>query len=174
MEDLKIHGLLLFLPMVIGNVIHMVIVKKNWFAKLAIPISLPLFGANKTYRGFIVLPIISGCIAYFNSVLFDFITLSKSSIFFIGFGLGMAYMLFELPNSYIKRKLGVVSGENSKKYSIVQKLIDKLDSLVGIFIFYYVAMPVTFKMIAVLFTAALIIHISVSYLLVVIKVKKSF
>ena len=86
----------------------------------------------------------------------------------------MAYMLFELPNSYIKRKLGVVSGENSKKYSIVQKLIDKLDSLVGIFIFYYVAMPVTFKMIAVLFTAALIIHISVSYLLVVIKVKKSF
>ena len=63
MNNLNSHIYLFFFPLIIGNVLHMVIVKQNWFQELAFPISKNLFGHNKTYRGAIVLPIITGLMA---------------------------------------------------------------------------------------------------------------
>tara|TARA_B110000902_G_scaffold50306_1_gene57700 strand:+ start:408 stop:932 length:525 start_codon:yes stop_codon:yes gene_type:complete len=173
MEGIKTHILLLFLPLVIGNVLHMIIVKKNYLKALSIPISSTLFGANKTYRGFLVLPVLSGFIACLNAITFDSLQASNRYALFIGTGLGIAYMLFELPNSYLKRKLGIPQGASYKKYKILQLCIDKIDSLVGVFAFYYFATSVTFETIIGLFLAAFLIHISLSYLLVVLKIKKS-
>ena len=82
-------------------------------------------------------------------------------------------MVFELPNSYVKRKLGIAQGEYSKSHKVLQLLIDKVDSLLGVFVFYYFATSVPFITILVLFLAAFLIHISLSYLLVVLKIKKS-
>lgn len=173
MEGIKTHILLLFLPLVIGNVAHMIIVKKNYIKALSIPISSKLFGTNKTYRGFLVLPVLSGFIAYLNAIIFDSLQIANRYAFFIRIGLGFAYMLFELPNSYLKRKLGIPQGTSSNKYKILQLCIDKIDSLVGVFAFYYFTISVTFDTIIALFIAAFLIHISLSYLLVVLKIKKS-
>lgn len=173
MEEIQTHILLLFLPLVIGNVLHMIIVKKNYLKALSIPISSTLFGTNKTYRGFIVVPVLSGFIAYLNAIIFDSLLVTNRDALFIGIGLGIAYMLFELPNSYLKRKLGIPQGTSSKKYKILQLCIDKTDSLLGVFAFYYFATSVTFATIIGLFLAAFLIHISLSYLLVVLKIKKS-
>ncbi|MBC8145714.1 MAG: hypothetical protein H7X80_09010, partial [bacterium] len=83
----------LILPLIISNIIHMVVIKKGWLPSLAVPISTPLFGANKTWRGFIVLPILNGFMTAMLSLGDPF-----ASSLLLGAALGFVYMLFELPN----------------------------------------------------------------------------
>ena len=120
----------IFIPMIISNVIHMIIVKKDWFSPLAIPISSPLFGANKTWRGLVILSILNGVL--FGGVNAFFPLFEKWESVFFGAILGLAYMLFELPNSWLKRKMGISSGQKTKKNPFLFMLLDKMDSALGV------------------------------------------
>jgi hypothetical protein len=174
MSDFYTHIYLFFLPLVLGNVLHMIVVKRNWFKSIAFPISRKMFGDTKTYRGVIVLPILTGLFALLSSYYFGSFEISIAYDAFVGFGLGLAYILAELPNSYIKRRLGIATGAQSKKYKYVQYFTDKADSLIGVLTFYFLATNFSFKTILVLFCVGLVIHVSISQLLVVIKIKKKF
>lgn len=174
MSDYYIHVYLFFIPLVLGNVLHMIVVKRNWCNKLAFPISKNLFGANKTYRGVIVLPILTGFFGLLSSFWFGPFTISVAYDAFVGFGLGLAYILAELPNSFIKRRLGIANGEHSKKYKYLQYVVDKADSLIGVLLFYFLATNISFESVLVLFCIGFIVHISISQLLVVINIKKKF
>jgi hypothetical protein len=174
MREFYIHIHLFFLPLVLGNVLHMIVVKRNWFKSIAFPISRKMFGDTKTYRGVIVLPILTGLFALLSSYYFGSFEISIAYDAFVGFGLGLAYILAELPNSYIKRRLGIATGAQSKNYKYVQYFTDKADSLIGVLIFYFLATNFSFKTILVLFCVGLVIHVSISQLLVVIKIKKKF
>lgn len=174
MDNMYTHIMLFFIPLICGNICHMIIVKNNWFNILNIPISIPLFGLNKTFRGIVVLPIITGVIALNNSIFFGPFETTVWYDFFVGLGLGIAYILSELPNSFLKRKLGIASGQQSKRYSLVQTIIDKSDSLIGVLGFYYFVITISFNAILLLFFASMIIHISLSQFLVLIKIKKTF
>ena len=173
MNDFKTHIFLFILPGIIGNVAHMIVVKKDWFSFLAFPISTPAFGENKTFRGFVFLPLAIGaaCLAF--SLLFGPLSTNPFNDFLIGMGLGLSYMIAELPNSFLKRKLGIAPGESAANFSFLQLFIDKTDSLLGACIFYFFAMNTGFGVIALLFTVSFLLHISISYLLVVTKLKKS-
>ena len=174
MSNFYTHIYLFFFPLVIGNVLHMIIVKYNWFKGLAYPISKKRFGANKTYRGIIVLPILTGLLALITSFWFGPFEKSLANNAFIGFGLGLAYILAELPNSYIKRRLGIANGEQSKKHKYLQYFIDKADSLIGVLAFYFLATMTSFETILVLFWIGIVLHIGISQLLVSIKIKNKF
>jgi len=174
MNNLNSHIYLFFFPLIIGNVLHMVIVKQNWFQELAFPISKNLFGHNKTYRGAIVLPIITGLMAVLSSLFFGPFELSIAYDTYVGFGLGLAYILAELPNSYIKRRLGIANGEQSKKYKYLQYFADKADSLIGVLVFYFLATDIAFKTIVLMFLLGIIVHVGISQLLVLIKIKRKF
>ena len=174
MGDFHIHIYLFFLPLVLGNVLHMIVVKRNWFKGFAFPISKKMFGDNKTYRGIIVLPILTGLLALLSSFWFGPFETSTEYDAFVGFGLGFAYILAELPNSYIKRSLGIANGAQSKKYKYLQYFTDKADSLIGVLGFYFLATLVTFKTVIILFCIGIILHISMSQFLVFIKIKKKF
>ena len=174
MNTLYIHIYLFFFPLVLGNVLHMIIVKRNWFKSVAFPISRKIFGDTKTYRGVIVLPILTGLFALLSSYCFGPFETSVAYDAFVGFGLGLAYILAELPNSFIKRRLGIANGAQSKKYKYVQYFTDKADSLIGVLAFYFLATMISFETILVLFCIGLVIHVSISQLLVIIKIKKKF
>lgn len=174
MRDFYIHIHLFFLPLVVGNVLHMIIVKRNWFKSVAFPISRKIFGDTKTYRGVIVLPMLTGIFALLSSACFGPFTISVAYDAFVGFGLGFAYILAELPNSFIKRRLGIATGAQSKKYKYVQYFTDKADSLIGVLTFYFLATNFSFYTILILFCIGLVIHVGISQLLVVIKIKKKF
>jgi hypothetical protein len=174
MNNFHIHIYLFFIPLILGNVLHMIIVKLNWFKGLAFPISKKMFGDNKTYRGIIILPILTGLLALLNSFWFGPFTMSLTYDAIVGFGLGLAYILAELPNSYIKRRLGIANGEQSKKYKYLQYFTDKADSLMGVLLFYFLATFITFQTILVLFCLGLILHVGMSQFLVLIKIKKKF
>ena len=123
MNDFKIHIYLFIIPGIIGNVAHMFVVKKDLLSFLAKPVSTALFGKNKTFRGFIFLPVAIGTVCLLNSFLLGPFSTDYLSDFLIGVGLGLAYMLAELPNSFIKRKRGIAPGESSSKFSFIQLII---------------------------------------------------
>ena len=103
----------ILLPLMLANIVHMVFIKKDYLTYLRRPISVKLFGSNKTYRGFIVV----GCFTALFVQLYQFTNLTymhTDSVWdgmnypsIVGFFLGIMYGLGELPNSYVKRRLGV-------------------------------------------------------------------
>ena len=174
MGDFYTHIYLFYLPLILGNILHMIIVKRNWFIGLAFPISKRMFGDNKTYRGIIALPILTGLLALLISYWVGPFKKSLTYDAFVGFGLGLAYILAELPNSYIKRRMGIVNGEQSKKYKYLQYFTDKADSLLGVLVFYFFTIDVSFETILVLFCIGIVLHLSLSQLLVLLKIKRKF
>ena len=173
MNCFRVHIFLFIIPGIIGNVAHMIVVKKNLLPSLAKPVSIELFGLNKTLRGFVFLPLAIGTACLLESFLFGPFGTGYFSDFLIGVGLGLAYMLAELPNSYFKRRQGIAPGESAGNNRIFQLVMDKSDSLIGACIFYYFAMNTGFGAILLLFIISFLLHVSISYLLVVMKLKKS-
>lgn len=174
MDDYKMHIFLFFIPLILGNVFHMIIVKFNWLSELAIPISNTMFGKNKTYRGMIVLPILTGFFTLLLSNGFGPFQSALSDDIIIGLGLGLSYILSELPNSYIKRRFGIANGEQSEKYKYLQYFTDKADSILGVLAFYFIAVEVSFYTVLTLFCLSMCLHIGMSQLLVLLKIKKTF
>ncbi len=96
----------------------MVAVKWNILSYFKKPIHQSWFGLNKTWRGFIVMPLATwpGVIlaqslekmADLNAPL-----LLDSSSCILSFALGFGYCLAELPNSFVKRRLGIKVGLTS-------------------------------------------------------------
>ncbi|MGK0428141.1 MAG: CDP-diacylglycerol--serine O-phosphatidyltransferase [Ulvibacter sp.] len=160
--------------MVLANTCHIIFVKKKWLSFLYIPLSTAAFGKNKTLRGFILLPLFSGfwvfIFSFWQGPFMNDIWHDLS----IGFVLGMVYLLSELPNSFVKRRLGIANGEHSKKYKGLQMIIDKVDSLVGMLIFYYLVTTINATETLMLFLFSLFVSLSVSFVLYSLKIKKSF
>ncbi len=167
------HIYTFILPLFIGNVLHMLIVKRNYMAWAARPLSVPLFGAGKTYRAFIVMPVACGlsCLFFRALVLHE---PGNAWSFSIGFILGLTYLIAELPNSYIKRRLGISSGQSHHRYKLLQHVIDKTDSLLPVTIVYYFITSISGSMAVELFVVSFIIHVTFSLLLFQLKIKKSF
>lgn len=172
MEPFKIHFWTFVLPLFAANIIHMVIVKVDFMSELEIPLSTRLFGRGKTWRGFIMLPLLCGIFTFvFRSGILGIENYEWS--FFIGFILGVAYLLGELPNSYIKRRLGIQSGQTHARHKFLQFIIDKIDSLIVLCLVYFLIANISLGMIVTLFCFSFLVHISFSWLLFRLRIKKS-
>jgi CDP-diacylglycerol--serine O-phosphatidyltransferase len=158
--------------MIIANVIHMIIVKKDAFSFLTTPIWKSQFGANKTLRGFFILPILNGALLVLVNVFLPIFEILQA--FWIGAILGFVYMFFELPNSWIKRKMGVASGEKSKKNATVFMLMDKTDSSLGVSLACHFLLDWNWLETGIFFLIAVGTHVFFSWILVILKVKKRF
>lgn len=142
------------MPVILAGISNMIVVKRKWFKKRAKPIdngkvlkdNKRIFGNNKTWLGFftmilcsIITHIVWGLICMIftgmqsmnqlyllhnNTVLYNVV---------VGAVMGVAYMIFELPNSFIKRRLDIRDGQTEK--GLKGKLffvIDQLDSMFGV------------------------------------------
>ena len=100
-----------------------------------------LFGENKTFRGFVImLPMVTLCFTLFglwytqsdSSFKEGFWALELLGWTKLGFFSALGYTLGELPNSFIKRRLGIPPGEQATQ-PLMGKLffiVDQLDSIV--------------------------------------------
>ena len=140
---------------------------------MAIPISTKWFGKNKTIRGFILLPLLSAGLVVLGSIIVGPFKSSIGIDFILGYFMGVVYLLAELPNSFVKRRLGIPTGSHSKKYKIVQIIVDRLDSLIGIFIYYYFVFYTPISDLMILFIWAIGISLGASIILYSLKIKKS-
>ena len=164
--------LYILIPMIIANVLHIIIVKKDAFSFLTIPIWSAQFGANKTWRGFVILSILNGIFLVLVNVFSPIFEVLQG--FWIGAILGFVYMLFELPNSWIKRKMGVGSGEKAEKNAVLFMAMDKMDSSLGVSLACHFLLNWSWSQTLFFFFIAVGTHVFFSWLLVVLKIKKRF
>src|SRR3990167_4956779 len=116
------------LPVVIGGVLHMVVVTRDWLPALKIPLQHHWFGANKTLRGFLVMPLLSALGGWCMAPSGEWVLTGALA--------GLAYVLAELPNSFIKRRMGVPPGEVPRRFRLLFVAVDQLDSGLGIALLY--------------------------------------
>jgi CDP-diacylglycerol--serine O-phosphatidyltransferase len=126
---------LIIFPSIIGGVLHMIAVSKDWFPFLKIPVSKYLFGENKTWRGFVLMPLFTIPGAWLAYLMLDnrMLTIDISAVHFALFGaiIGLTYVLFELPNSFLKRRMGIAPGEEAKRFRTIFIILDQTDSTIG-------------------------------------------
>jgi CDP-2,3-bis-(O-geranylgeranyl)-sn-glycerol synthase len=101
-----------------------------------------LFGANKTVRGFVgMVPAAALAFALVAAMTRDpaaagLWPLPISGYLLLGACAGFGFMAGELPNSFVKRQLGVAPGDRARSPWIapVQFVVDRIDSGVGMLI----------------------------------------
>ena len=166
-------------PVIVGGVVHMIVVKLDALAFLKIPFNQTLFGANKTLRGAVVMPL--GCMLGF-WLLFSIlpqdtgrltVDFFQYSIIVSGVIMGLAYVLAELPNSFLKRRLGVAPGEVPEKNARLYILADQLDSGVLCILAFIVFWHMPWLTGLAILLMAPIIALSVKRILFMLKLKES-
>jgi len=171
MTELLPHLLIVMVPLVLTNVLHMLVVKYNLWSGLTLPIHEKSFGKNKTWRGFLFVPIANAFMLGLVSLLAD---LKIEYVFLLGGALGIAYVVSELPNSFIKRRLGILPGMKSETRGALFMLMDKTDSAFGVTFTYFLLGYVDVRMAFLLFAINSLTHVLVSLFLVTLKIKTSF
>ena len=171
MSEIAQHLFIVMVPLLITNVLHMWIVKHNLMSSLAIPFHELAFGRNKTWRGLLFVSIVNAFVLLLVNLVLE---LNIEHDFLLGGVLGISYILSELPNSFVKRRLGVQPGTISKTNSFLFMLMDKTDSAFGVTFIYFLLGYVDLQMALLLFLINCLTHILVSILLVTLKVKSNF
>ena len=155
----------LCVPMIVAGILHMVFIKLPILEALHAPMDggstlrdgKRLFGDNKTWKGFIGMPI-GGLIGFGLHGLFyehfevvqKWTVLDYSNVglfqnyWLLGAFFGLGYILAELPNSFIKRRINIAPGTNKK--GPIGKLflvVDQLDSAFGCALVFALVIPMT-------------------------------
>lgn len=175
-----LSGFLTGVPAIIGGSLHMLAVSKDWLSFLKIPVSERLFGSNKTIRGFVLMMLFSVIGAL---VLNGIIRLWQPDLtvdilgmpfWLLGIVQGFGYALFELPNSFIKRRLGIQPGESPKRFKALFILMDQLDSGIGVALATWLvfAIPVPTAVSIVLLSP--MVALAVKRVLFILKWKKDY
>lgn len=132
-------------PLVAAGVVHAVVIHRDLVPRLARPIDggrmlydRPIFGSTKTWRGVIVMIVATMAATGAQRLLEHvdaighFAPLHASGWAILGFSMALGYILGELPNSFVKRRLGIAPGARSRTASAIQYVIDQADSAVAV------------------------------------------
>ena len=182
------------LPAIMAAILNMVWCKTHFLKKLQIPIDngknfvdgKRVFGKNKTWKGligYVILNTIMGVIwgwicnaANLNQYNFFYINNSNTFLYslLIGFLFGLGYSLFELPNSFLKRRLNIVEGQSaSGAKKVFFTILDQADSAFGcclvICLFYQMSILFYFQYVLL----ATITHFVFNILLYFLKLRKN-
>lgn len=183
------------MPVILAGISNMVVVKRNWFKKRAKPMDggkelkdgKRIFGNNKTWLGFltmigcsIVTHVVWGLICrlftdmqnmnqlylcYENTLLYNII---------VGAIMGTAYMIFELPNSFIKRRLDIPDGKTERGFKgKLFFVIDQLDSMFGVILVLAVASKISLLQYINYVLLGGLTHICVNLVLYKLKIRRN-
>lgn len=171
-------ALYLTLPLVIGGCLHMVAVRANFLPALTKPMHERAFGANKTWRGAIIMPIatvfgvaVAAALAPFlEPWLLVHMPLEKALP--LGTLLGLAYIIAELPNSFVKRRLGILPGRGPDRHRQWFVLADQTDSVLGCTLVYglWLQPPALTLLLCILLGPA--IHLGANVLLYTLRLRR--
>ena len=153
---------------------------KNFYDKKRI------FGDNKTWKGFIgyiilntIMMILWGTlcnISNINHYNYFYINYENTIAFniLIGILLGLGYSLFELPNSFIKRRLDIKPGKTTKGFKKVFFIIlDQADSVFGCCLVVYLFYNLGIKLYLAYVVVGATTHIIFNMILYFLKLRKN-
>jgi len=125
------EGAIAMAPLFFGLLTHGLCIRFGALRQLTRPISTRLFGANKTYRGIL-------CVAVGTTVGFVLVRpallarMDTARLAFVGLCVGAAAMAAELPNSFLKRRLGIAPGSQaSGARGVAFHVLDQVDMVFG-------------------------------------------
>ena len=194
MVEKLLHMCLTILPLTISGILNMVFTKTKLYQKHKSPIDRGrvlkdgkrIFGDNKTWIGFISMVLISTCVHAASGVVVNTLNISHCSDLygvydntilynsFVGFMFGLIYMLSELPNSFIKRRLDIKAGKTDKGIKgLVFFIIDQIDSLIGVSLLIFLLSNITLWKSVGYVALGAITHITVNLVLYLLKVRKN-
>lgn len=185
---------LTMLPLIFGGIANMIFTKTKIYKKYKYPIDCNknawdnkrIFGDNKTCIGF--LSMILFCILF--QVLIGFLCNSfsinqynelylvhKNTIFLnvlFGFLIGFIYMISELPNSFIKRRLDIEPGKTINGIKgIIFFIVDQIDSLIGVMFVLFLFSNFSILKYFGYVTLGAVTHIMINLVLYFTKVRKN-
>lgn len=183
------------LPVIASGILNMIFTKTKLYKRHCSPIDRGkclsdgkrIFGKNKTWIGFfsmiffcILTQIIFGFILkqtgleshnelyaiYDNSFVYNLL---------IGFLFGLTYMLFELPNSFVKRRLNIEPGKTVfSPIGLIFFIADQIDSLIGVMAVIYFFSGISFLKYLGYIALGGITHIVINAVLFKIKIRRNF
>lgn len=193
MKTVMIMYLTLLSPILAG-IFNMIWCKAPILQKLQIPIDggknfadgKRLFGDNKTWKGLIGYLILNILVSVIWGILCNRLNINQYNFFYmehenvllynlwIGLLLGLGYSLFELPNSFLKRRLNIEPGkptEGIQKYFFI--FLDQADSVFGccLVVCFFHSMSIGFYFLYVLLGAGT--HIVINMMLYFLKLRKN-
>lgn len=177
----------LVLPVVVGGLGHVAILKTNLLGFLAVPIDggalwhgRSVLGANKTWRGIAVMTGLTALASGTQAALvrrkrwtsaLDLLQSTRVNAWLAGALCGLTYCLAELPNSFVKRRLGIAPGTRATGASRLQYMVDQADSVAGCLVpMRLLYRPEASELVAA-FALGMTIHIGIDQLIYAIGVK---
>jgi CDP-archaeol synthase len=135
-------------PLLVGLAFHGLCIKFGWLGRLARPIDAGatlrgkcVFGPNKTYRGVLVVAVDTAAGVGVQILMHragvgrqaGLLDYGNAALVGLGFAVGAAAMLGELPNSLLKRQLSIPPGTTGGgALGAVFYVLDQIDMLVGV------------------------------------------
>ena len=126
-------------PIVVAALVHLAILRMRWLEPLRVPLDggatfrgQRIFGDNKTVRGAVIMIAVSTATMILQGVYrvrsLEYFDYGAVNLALIGMLMGAGFVLGELPNSFLKRQLGVAPGAHGGAWYAV---FDQLDSVIG-------------------------------------------
>ena len=181
-------------PLIAGGILNMIFKKTKIYKKFKNPIDggkclkdgKRIFGDNKTWIGFfsmiffcVISQIICGILCnYFEmNYLNDIYMIHNNTIIFnifFGFLVGFIYMLFELPNSFIKRRFNIKPGKTETGLlGLVFFIIDQIDSLIGVMFLIYLFSDISILKYFGYIALGAFTHVGINTVLYLLKIRKN-
>lgn len=146
-----------------------------------------LFGSNKTWKGFGGMIVFGAMFQILWGLIFSLFpqltpwhliyTYHANSLrlnMWLGSLLGLAYVLFELPNSFIKRRLAIEPGKLATNgWRPVFFILDQIDSLIGCALVVGLFSPLSWEIVIGLLLVGAGTHIVVNQLLYLVKWRRN-
>lgn len=145
-----------------------------------------IFGDHKTWKGFFGYVFFNIVTAVFCGFLYNFFNLNQYDFIYqsflnaISFNLilgalfGLAYALFELPNSFLKRRLNIRSGKSIKGWKKVFFIfLDQADSVFGVCLVVALFHPMSIGFYLTYVLLGAVVHILINMLLYLVGLRKN-
>ena len=186
--DALARALFIIVAFVLAGLAHSAWLGSRWSRALLIPLDGGLrvrgrrvFGHNKTVRGFVVMVPAAALTFWGLSVVLSAVAPSVASGLWaipsrdyalLGAWAGLGFMLGELPNSFVKRQLGVAPGQaplgSGRRLSFI---VDRVDSIVGMLVVVSLMAPTPWMTWVYVLVIGPAIHLAFSVLLYRLGVK---
>lgn len=132
-------------PVLAAGLVHVVVLKTGALGRLAAPLDggrtlagRPLLGPSKTWRGLVLMPVVTavaagGAVAMARRLPPELSPFPGRRVkpWVLGAMLGLGYCAGELPNSFVKRRLGIPAGGSAGRLAWLQYIVDQTDSVAG-------------------------------------------
>lgn len=180
------------IPVIIAGILNMLFVKTPLYKRLNRPIDgggtlrdgKRVFGENKTWAGFFGMIVFGAA----SQVLWGLVCtgfpelcpiyscFGNTPLFNLAAGaaMGFTYVLFELPNSLVKRRLDIPSGKTLRSFKgSVFFVVDQVDSLFGVAGVFAMLFPMTVREYFAYILLGAGTHIAVNSILFATRIRKN-